>query len=134
MFLKLFLLFVTVPLIEMALLIAIGKEIGIVATIAIVVGTGAAGAALARQQGMRTLLRIQQAMAQGRLPGDELLDGLMILISGAMLLTPGLLTDAFGFALLMPRCRVVIKGWLKRRLEKRMMPEGTYTVEYWDVE
>lgn len=114
--LRLLLLFTTVPLVELALLLWIGGRIGVLPTIALILVTGAAGAALARHQGLATWRRFQQALAAGRLPGSELVEGLLILVAGALLLTPGVLTDAVGFLLLVPPAR----RWIVRRTEVRL--------------
>ncbi len=104
------LVFIVVPLVELFLLAKIADGIGVMSTIALCVITGIAGAALARQQGVRTLARVQASMAQGQMPESELVDGMLILFAGAVLLTPGVITDAIGFLLLMPWSR----AWLKR--------------------
>ncbi len=109
MFLRLLLLFTVVPLIELYLLIEIGGMIGVAPTIAIVIGTGVLGAWLARWQGLAVLRRISDEMTAGRLPKDALIDGLMILVAAAVLLTPGLLTDSLGFVLLVPASRAVVR-------------------------
>lgn len=114
--LRLLLLFTTVPLIELALLLWIGARIGVPATIALILATGAAGAALARHQGLATWRRFQAALAAGRLPGSELVEGFLILVAGAVLLTPGVLTDAAGFLLLIPPAR----RWIVRKAEVRL--------------
>jgi len=119
MFLRLALLFVGVPLVELALLIQMGTWVGVLPTVALVVVTGILGAALARHQGLTTLARFQQAVAEGRLPHRELVEGILILVAGAVLLTPGLLTDTAGFLLLVPPARrllaVRVESWLGRR-------------------
>jgi UPF0716 protein FxsA len=109
MFFRLLLLFTIVPLVELYLLISIGGVIGVVPTIAIVIGTGVLGAWLARWQGLAVLRRIQDEMAAGRLPTDSLIDGLLVLVAAGMLLTPGLLTDAAGFLLLVPGSRAMVR-------------------------
>lgn len=114
---RLLLLFIIVPLVELALLLRIGAAIGLWPTIALVIVTGVAGAALARSQGMRVLLRIQSEMSAGRMPVGELLDGLLIFIAGALLLTPGLLTDVVGLGVLLPGPRAVVKRFIGRRLQ-----------------
>ena len=121
---RLILLFVAVPLVELAILLQVAQVIGLVPTIALVVTTGVAGAALARHQGVRAFLAVQQELASGRLPGRSLLDGLSILVGGAFLLTPGILTDIAGFSLLVPLSRRWLQGVVKRRLERRIR-EGT---------
>ena len=114
MFLRLLLLFTVVPLIELFLLVEIGSLIGVAPTIAIVIITGFLGAWLARRQGLEVFRRISEEMGRGGLPTDPLIDGLLILIAGAVLLTPGLLTDAAGFFLLIPRGRAVVRKAVAR--------------------
>lgn len=117
---RLILLFVAVPLLELALLLQVGQWIGLGPTVALVVATGFAGAALARQQGLRAFLAVQQELATGRLPGRSLLDGLSILVGGALLLTPGILTDVLGFSLILPVSRRALQDVLRRRMERRI--------------
>ena len=113
----LILLFTVVPLIELALLIKIGQYIGVGNTIAIVILTGITGAYLAKMQGLITLRRIQEDVNQGIMPADRLFDGVLILCSGILLLTPGLLTDIAGFMGLIPLTRNLFKRWLKGKAE-----------------
>mgnify|MGYP006289589921 CR=1 FL=1 len=117
---RLFLLFVGVPLLELLLLIQVGGWIGLWPTIGLVVATGVGGAALARLEGIRTLLRIQGELEKGVLPGNALLDGLAVLLGGAFLLTPGILTDLVGFSFLIPATRGFLKTRIKKSLEKRL--------------
>lgn len=121
MFALLVLIFVGVPLAELALLIWVGGEIGVGATVALVVVTGILGASLARWQGLATLARFQRRLGAGELPHEDLIDGVLILIAGAVLLTPGLLTDAAGFLLLVPTARRALRDELLRRLERRLV-------------
>ncbi|MEM8962111.1 MAG: FxsA family protein, partial [Acidobacteriota bacterium] len=93
MFFRLLLLFTLVPLIELAVLVWLGQWVGLLPTIALVFVTGVLGAYLARRQGLITWTRVRAAMARGELPGEALIDALLILIAGAVLLTPGLITD-----------------------------------------
>ena len=119
MFTRLLALFVIIPVIELALLFKLHEWTGdIFFTIGLILFTGFLGAWLAKQQGLSTLMKIQQAMSQGRMPAAELVDGGMILFAGALLLTPGILTDAFGFSLLIPPCRAVYRRLLKRYFPK----------------
>ena len=119
MFARLVVLFITVPLVELYLLFQITAWTqSPAATIALVLFTGFLGAWLTKQQGLQTLTRIQKAISEGRMPAQELVDGGMILFAGALLLTPGLLTDVFGFSLLAPACRTVYRGLLKRYFPK----------------
>lgn len=103
---------IAVPLVEIYLLISVGRVIGAGTTIAVVILTAVAGAWLLRIQGLSTLMKIQQSTAAGKLPAQELIEGLILLITGALLLTPGFFTDAIGFALLVPP----IRAWCARRL------------------
>ena len=120
MFLRLLLLFTIVPLIELYLLITIGGYIGVAPTIAIVIGTGILGAWLARWQGLAVLRRITEETAAGRLPTDALVDGLLVLVAGAVLLTPGLITDTVGFALLIPTSRAVVRKAVSAAIGRRV--------------
>ncbi len=120
MFIRLLLLFTLVPLIELALLIEIGQKIGLWNTIAIVVLTGFIGAALARSEGFGIISRIQNELASGQLPGDSLIDGALVLAGALLLLTPGLITDAFGFALLLPFSRAFVKIYLKKHFSRKI--------------
>jgi UPF0716 protein FxsA len=114
MFLRLFVLFTVMPVVELAILIRLGTAIGVFPTIAIVVLTGIAGAYLARTQGFSVLAKIRARMAEGAFPAEELLDGLLVLAAGIVLITPGILTDISGFLLLVPRTRRVAKEFLSR--------------------
>tara|TARA_B100001079_G_scaffold34132_1_gene25895 strand:- start:103 stop:501 length:399 start_codon:yes stop_codon:yes gene_type:complete len=119
MLLKLFLAFTIIPVVEIYLLIQIGTIFGALTSIALVIVTGFLGAYLARIQGLQTLFRIQESLREGQMPSSELLDALLIGIAGLVLLTPGFLTDAFGFLLLIPNTRTAIKQWLHRQIEVR---------------
>jgi UPF0716 protein FxsA len=111
----LLILFIVVPAVELALLIEIGRHIGVLATFGLIVGTGVLGVHLARQQGMQVLRQMQDEMASGRVPVGPLLDGILILLAGAVLITPGVLTDLFGFLCLLPGTRRIVKDLLRRR-------------------
>ena len=117
---RLALLFIAVPLLELFILIRLGGAIGLAPTLALCVLTGMAGAWLARREGLRALWSYQERLARGGVPGRALMDGLCILMGGAVLLTPGLLTDLLGFALLLPPSRHWIQARMKRRIERRM--------------
>ena len=110
--------FIGVPLVEIALFIQIGGLIGLWPTIAIVIATAVAGTALIRRQGLNTLQRAQQEMDAQRLPVRELFDGICLIFAGAMLLTPGFLTDTVGFALLVPPLRTLLGRYIWRALRK----------------
>jgi UPF0716 protein FxsA len=118
MMFRLLLLFVGLPAVELGLLIEIGSRIGTAATLALIAVTGIVGAALARRQGLGALRVLQTETAAGRLPAGSLVDGVIILVAGALLVTPGVLTDAFGFLCLVPGFRRLVKRALRRRLER----------------
>lgn len=124
---KLFLLFTLVPLCELYLLLRIGEWLGGLATITLVLVTGALGAAMARLEGLRVLRSWQSALAEGRLPEDGVVSGVLVLVGGVLLVTPGVLTDAAGLALLVPVTRRLIARQLTRRLE-RAIANGTVQV------
>ena len=113
-------LFIGLPILEFALLIKVHGVIGFMPTVLLVFLTGIAGAGLVRRQGITTLFRIRQEMSRGNLPAPQMMDGVMILIAGAFLVTPGLITDAAGFALLIPFVRERIRFWLRKKLETGM--------------
>jgi UPF0716 protein FxsA len=131
MFLRLFLLFTCIPLVELYLLLKIGSVIGAVNTILLVIITGVLGAYLAQQEGLRTLDRIRALMAQGEMPGEPLIDALLILVAGFVLITPGILTDLLGFLLLIPGTRAPIRGWIRGRLERKFASgnAAVYTID-----
>lgn len=135
MFRYLILLFLLVPLIEIYLLIEIGSAIGAVATIFLVVFTAVVGAYLLRLQGLATFQRVQKNLSEGVLPAQELIEGLILLIAGALLLTPGFFTDIVGFVFLVPAAR----KWISLKAMERSIvaagstkskpPEGPRTLE-----
>lgn len=127
---RLVLLFVLIPLVELVVLIQLGTRVGFWPTMALVVGTGILGATLARAEGLRTWVAFQRELGEGRLPGGALLDGLAILVGGAFLLTPGLLTDLAGFSLLFPPTRRWLQGRARRWLD-RQLESGRLQVEMW---
>ena len=104
----LFLLLVITPIIELWLILKVGSAIGAGATIMLILLTAIAGAAMLRRQGFSTLFRARQKIDEGKLPAKEIAEGIMLAISGALMLTPGFVTDAIGFALLIP--------WVRNRL------------------
>jgi UPF0716 protein FxsA len=124
MFAKIFALFVTVALIELALFVLVGSRIGVGPTLMIIVLTGMLGAALTKSQGTRALRNFRQASAEGRLPHAEIVEGLMILIAGALLLSPGFFTDLIGFAILVPPIRAGLRKTLVAFLMQRIILPG----------
>lgn len=114
MFSRLLFLFIFIPIAELYLLIMLGARIGFLPTIGLIVLTGILGASLARQQGLSTLAKIQNELRNGRPPTDKLIEGAMIVVGGIVLITPGILTDLFGFALMVPKFRKSIAENLKK--------------------
>ena len=115
----LIIIFILIPLIDLSLLLQIGGWIGVFPTIAIVILTGTLGAYLTRSQGFRIWRDINQQMQRGELPGNSMFDGLLVLIGGLTLLTPGFLTDIFGFCCLIPFTRTAIRESIKQLLTRR---------------
>ncbi|MAW39459.1 MAG: membrane protein FxsA [Kiritimatiellaceae bacterium] len=114
----LLLIFIGLPILELVLLFEVHGIVGFLPTVLLVFATGIVGATLVRQQGIQTLFNIRQELALGNLPAPQMIDGIMILISGAFLITPGLLTDTLGFALLIPTVRTLIRKAILKRIEK----------------
>ncbi len=113
-----FLAFVLIPIAELYLLFTVADWVGGLTTLALVILTAAIGLSVLRVQGFATLMRANQRMAQGQVPGQEIVEGMMLAIAGALLLTPGLITDAVGFTLLTPLFR--------RKLAQRAMKKGSF--------
>ena len=140
MFRILLILFLTVPLVEIAILIKIGKVIGAGYTIALVIGTAILGAALLRTQGISTLAKIQKNINRGQLPATELIEGLILLISGVLLLTPGFFTDMLGFLALVPILRqrlaqTFFVNFIQNRINIKQTNTRTGNIiegEHWD--
>ena len=120
MFVKILLLFTLIPILELALLIKIGGVIGFWPTIGIIITTGLTGAALAKWQGLRIVNQIRTELNNGQIPGDSLLNGLFVLIAGAFLLTPGVVTDVGGLLLLLPPTWRPLRRYLKTRFVRFM--------------
>ena len=117
MFIRLLLLFTLVPIMELYILFSLGERFGFFTSLIIVLGTGALGAYLAKSQGLIVWQKIQGELSQGRLPKNDLIDGLLLLIAGIVLITPGLLTDLAGFLILFPGTRMLIRIWIIKKLQ-----------------
>lgn len=139
----LFLAFVVIPVIEMWVLIEVGSVIGALPTIGLVLLTAVIGVTLLRQQGLATLIRGHRRLEEGQLPAAEIVEGLVLAVCGALLLTPGFVTDAIGFAGLIPLSR----RWFVRQVLDRVdvrsyssykvhrpgeQDDGTIEGEYWE--
>jgi len=127
---RLIFLFVLLPLTELFLLLEFAQLTSAGLAMLLVVVTGLIGYWLSRSQGLRTYYRIQNDLAAGRMPTDALLDGMMIFLAGAFLLTPGILTDLVGFSLLVPLSRSyyrrLVLGWVKSRFSWQQMSGGQF--------
>ena len=128
MFLRLFLIFALVPIIEIWLLIQVGRVIGALPTVVILLFISMTGAWLARSQGFRVIAAIRDEMAAGRLPAAHFLDGALILTGGILLLVPGFFTDLLGLFFLIPASRTLLKRWLRARLEQKLFKRGDVTI------
>ncbi|EGQ8314361.1 FxsA family protein [Vibrio cholerae] len=116
MFPILLFLFIAVPVIEIALFIQVGGVLGVWPTIALVLLTAIVGASLVRSQGLQTLLTVQQRLAQGQLPAQQILEGVMLAVAGVLLLTPGFFTDILGMLVLLPAPRAYLAKQLMSRV------------------
>lgn len=120
-------LFIAVPLVEIAVIIQVGQWLGVLDTIGLLLLISIAGAWLVKRQGVGVVRRIRSALDAGRVPGPELLDGALLLLAGALLLTPGFVTDFFGLLLLLPPVRAGARGFLRRRFVVRV---ATHPYQY----
>ena len=120
------LIFMLVPIVEMWILIEVGGWIGALPTIALVVLTATLGLSLLKRQGLSTPMRARRKMDEGSIPASELVSGVMIAVGGALLLTPGFVTDAIGFALLIPQTRQWLLLKLVDRYRDKIIIEGEF--------
>lgn len=127
---RLFALFLIVPVVDLALLVTVGQRLGFWPTLGIVVATAAAGSWLARREGIAAWTRVQRDLGAGSLPGAALLDGLVILIAGVLLLTPGFLTDVVGLLGLVPPSRRALAGVLRSRFAAAQRSGRIRTVRF----
>lgn len=124
----------TVPVVEIFLLVQAGGLIGVFPTVLLVIGTGVWGAYLFHTQGLATWMRLQSILARGELPTMELVEGPLVLVGGILLLTPGFLTDVVGLVCLMPRSRrwlaiyLLERGWLKEAIAGWRPPSSAGSV------
>ena len=129
-FTKLLILFVLVPVTELYILIEVGKKIGSLTTIGIIILTGIIGAYLVKGQGFMILKKIQNDLNEGIIPGDSLIQGAIILAGGIFLLTPGFVTDIIGFIFLIPVSRRVVKKYLLLWLKGKIKEGNFYYREF----
>jgi len=121
----LFLAFLVLPFVELFVILQVGHAIGALNTIALLVLVSAIGAWLVKREGLAVLRRAQDRVQSGAVPGKELVDGVLILFAGALLLTPGFLTDVVGVLLLLPPVRAVVRGAATRQLRRRTLGSRT---------
>ena len=121
--------FILLPIMELWILFRVNDHLGLGTTLLIVVMTGFIGAWLARAQGVMVMLQIQRDLAEGRMPAPRIIDGTMILVAGAFLITPGLITDTAGFLLLVPTVRSYIRNWLREKMEQKLR-DGTMNTTF----
>ncbi len=112
-------LFLVVPIAELAVILQVGHAIGVFNTLALLILVSVVGAWLAKREGLGVLRRMQRAVQAGRVPGTELIDGFLILLAGALMITPGFLTDIVAILLLLPPVRAVVRRELRRRFARR---------------
>lgn len=117
----LFILFTVVPLVELYLLVLLGRHMGAWASLGLVLVTGVLGAVLAKGEGLRVLRRWQESLARGEMPEEGLLSGVLVLVGGVLLVTPGVLTDVAGVLLLLPPTRRLVAARVRRWLERRVV-------------
>ncbi|MTI47303.1 FxsA family protein [Sporosalibacterium faouarense] len=129
MLMKLILLFTITPIVELYILFQLSGVMGTWSTIGLVLVTGIAGAYLAKSEGRLIISKIKMELNEGRIPGNQLLNGLCVLIGGAFLLTPGLITDILGFCLVIPGIREIFKAFIKRKF-KKMIEEGNMNIYF----
>lgn len=129
-FAKILILFVIVPVTELYILIEVGKKIGSLSTIGIIILTGIIGAYLVKSQGFMILRKIQNDLNEGIMPGDSLIQGAIILAGGILLLTPGFVTDIVGFIFLIPVSRNIVKKYLLKWLQGKIKEGNFYFKEF----
>jgi len=127
--LVLFVLFIVVPIAELYVIIKIGGAIGLLPTVGLLLLDSVLGAALMRSQGRAAWRRFNAAMAEGRMPGREVIDGALVIFGGALLLTPGFLSDILGVILLLPPTRALVRAMLVRRFAGRLVASASRGAE-----
>ena len=128
---RLALLFIGLPLLELYILIKIGSRLGAFLTIGLVIFTALLGLLLARFEGLRTLHQIRQSLSQGIVPAEEMVDSVLIFVGGVLFVVPGVITDFAALVLLIPFTRTIFKRWLRRRFD-RAVERGNVRLQYHD--
>ncbi len=126
MFFILLVIFVLVPVIELNVLIRVGESLGSWTTVGLVFFTAIVGVSLVRSQGISTLMQVQQKLSRGEAPGQEIVEGMMLAMSGLLLLIPGFVTDFIGLILLTPFTRIPVAGFLYKRMQLKVAANGGF--------
>ncbi|MFN9719203.1 MAG: FxsA family protein [Planctomycetota bacterium] len=131
MFFRLLVVFIAIPLLELWLLVELTRRTSLAWTIGLVLLTGMAGTSLVRWQGIKAWRQIQQQLASGKSPSEAIFSGVLILVAGAMLLTPGMITDTVGLLLLIPPIRSIVARWLQKRVVAQMVSGASRNGGVW---
>ena len=126
MFFILLVIFVLVPVIELNVLISVGESLGSWTTVGLVFFTAIVGVSLVRSQGISTLMQVQEKLAKGEAPGQEIVEGMMLAVAGLLLLIPGFVTDFIGLVLLTPFTRIPVAGFLYKRMQVKVAANGGF--------
>ncbi len=126
MFLLIAFLFLVVPIVELYVIVQVAGGIGVLETIGLLIVVSIVGAWLVRREGMGVLRKTQEQLAQGNMPAKQLVDGALILFAGALMLTPGFVTDGVGVFLLVPPTRILVRNALMRRFKSRVTVAGGF--------
>lgn len=121
-----FIIFIIIPFLEIMAFMTVGEQIGLLNTLILALLTAILGGFLVRNQGLKTILALRESMQAGRVPLDELFDGICLIIAGATLITPGFVTDTIGFLLLMPFVRSAIKNYIRKNTNWHTEVQNTH--------
>ncbi|NRD72425.1 FxsA family protein [Shewanella sp. VB17] len=126
MFLVFIVIFILVPVIELNVLIQVGDALGSLTTVGLVFLTAIVGVSLVRSQGISTLMQVQQKLARGEAPGQEIVEGMMLAVAGLLLLIPGFVTDTIGLLLLTPMTRIPVAGFIYKKMQVKVAANGGF--------
>lgn len=126
MFFALLIIFIVIPTIEISVLIRVGEVLGVWTTVALCLFTAVVGASLVRSQGISTLMDVQQKLARGEAPGQEIVEGMMLAMAGVLLVIPGFVTDFIGLLLLTPFTRKPVAAYVFKRMKLKMVAKGQF--------
>ena len=126
MFFVFIVIFILVPVIELNVLIQVGESLGSWTTVGLVFLTAIVGVSLVRSQGVSTLMQVQQKLARGEAPGQEIVEGMMLAVAGLLLLIPGFVTDAIGLLLLTPMTRIPVAGFIYKKMQVKVAANGGF--------